>query len=293
MSTKVVMIGSGTPDADPYRAGPCVAVIVDETAYLVDFGSNIIRRTAKMHRLGIKCLQAKYLQYGFLTHLHLDHTLGYPDLMLTPWILGRQEPLKVFGPRGLQHMTDRLREAYEVEINDRLEGFTKMDPAGGTAVVTEIEDGFVYEDERVKVEAIQVNHGTLEQSFAFKFTSADKVVVISGDTTFSPKLIEAAKGCDILLHEAYYSRGLEERPKKWADYHASMHTSALDLGRVANESEAKMLVIYHPIYLLGQNGPNLPNLEEVMKERENHIVEDVAQSYKGKIVFAKDDDIYE
>ena len=82
--TRVVLLGTGTPNADPDRSGPALAVVVNEQAYLVDCGPGIVRRAAAAHRAGIKALAVDKLTRVFITHLHSDHTLGFPDLILTP-----------------------------------------------------------------------------------------------------------------------------------------------------------------------------------------------------------------
>jgi ribonuclease BN (tRNA processing enzyme) len=83
--TKVVLLGTGNPNADPLRSGPAVAIVANGTAYLVDFGPGVVRRA----------VAAENLRFVFLTHLHSDHTAGYADLILTPWVLGRRQPLEV------------------------------------------------------------------------------------------------------------------------------------------------------------------------------------------------------
>ena len=84
------MLGTGTPNADPDRYGPSVAVVVDEASYLVDFGVGVVRRAAAAERSGINALAATNLTRAFATHLHSDHTLGLADLMLSPWVLDRE-----------------------------------------------------------------------------------------------------------------------------------------------------------------------------------------------------------
>src|SRR5512133_3189222 len=90
--TEVVVLGTGTPNADPERSGPSVAVVVNNHAYLVDCGPGVVRRAAAGEKNGFKALKPTELKIVFITHLHSDHTLGYPDLIFSPWVLGRKEP---------------------------------------------------------------------------------------------------------------------------------------------------------------------------------------------------------
>jgi len=94
--TQVVVLGTGTPVADPERSGPAVAVVVNDAAYLVDCGPGVVRRAAAAEKAGIEALNVKKLKIVFITHLHSDHTLGYPDLIFSPWVLGRTEPLVAY-----------------------------------------------------------------------------------------------------------------------------------------------------------------------------------------------------
>ena len=110
-ATQVIVLGSGMPAADPDRFGPAVAIVSNGTAYLVDCGSGVVRRAAAAQRNGIPALEASKLNTAFITHLHSDHTIGYPDLILSPWVLGRDGPLNVYGPAGLKEMTDHILEA--------------------------------------------------------------------------------------------------------------------------------------------------------------------------------------
>jgi len=82
--TRLVILGTGTPIADPDRFGPSVAVVVGEESYLVDAGAGVVRRAAAAARNGIAALAPSNLKPGFITPLHSEHTVGPPDLMLSP-----------------------------------------------------------------------------------------------------------------------------------------------------------------------------------------------------------------
>ena len=118
--TKVVLLGTGTPQPSPDRSGPATAIVVNDTAYLVDFGPGVVRRaSAAATTRGITALEPVNLRVAFVTHLHSDHTVGYADLIFTPWTVGRRVPLEVYGPKGLKAMTEHLLEAYRVDIETR------------------------------------------------------------------------------------------------------------------------------------------------------------------------------
>ena len=85
--TQVVLLGVGTPNADPDRSGPSVAIVVNGAPYLVDFGPGVVRRAAGAFQKGLRGLAVKNLRRAFVTHLHSDHTACYTDLILTLWVL--------------------------------------------------------------------------------------------------------------------------------------------------------------------------------------------------------------
>jgi ribonuclease BN (tRNA processing enzyme) len=118
--TQVVLLGTGTPPADPDRSGAATAVVVNDTPYLVDFGAGVVRRAKSAFvDKGVTGLDPIKLRVVFVTHLHSDHTVGYPDLILTPWVLGRRVPLEVYGPAGIKAMTEHVLEAYRADFETR------------------------------------------------------------------------------------------------------------------------------------------------------------------------------
>jgi ribonuclease BN (tRNA processing enzyme) len=159
--TQIVLLGTGTPLPDPERSGPCTAIVVKGTPYLVDFGVGVVRRAAAARNKGVKALEPTNLKIGFITHLHSDHTLGFADVILTPWIMGRREPLDVYGPLGTTAMADHLLKAYQTDIKTRTEGLEHSNTTGYKVNVHEIEAGLVYKDANVKVTAFPVSHGLL------------------------------------------------------------------------------------------------------------------------------------
>ena len=113
-ATKLVMLGTGTPRPDPYRSGPATVIVVNGTPYLIDFGPGVIRQASAAFDRGVKALGfgGINIRTAFLTHLHSDHTVGYPDLVFTPWVMGRRQPLEVYGPKGIKAMTEHILAAW-------------------------------------------------------------------------------------------------------------------------------------------------------------------------------------
>src|SRR5260370_41836619 len=109
--TRIVFLGTGTPSPDPDRMGAAVAIVVNGTPYIVDCGAGVVRRASAASRAGVQGLSATNLKIAFITHLHTDHTLGYPDLIFTPWVMARKKRLKVYAPVGIRPMTNQILEA--------------------------------------------------------------------------------------------------------------------------------------------------------------------------------------
>lgn len=291
METKLVLLGTGTPNACPDASGPSSAVVVGDRAYLVDFGPGVVRQAAKAYRNGIDALRPDRLVTAFCTHLHTDHTAGYPDLIFTPWVLERKEPLRVFGPKGIRDMTEHLLKAYKVDIDFRINGFEKANEVGYRVETQEITSGVIYRDDCVTVEAFPVSHGTLE-SYGFKFTTPDRVIVISGDTAPLEIVAEKAKGCDILLHEVEYTAGLAAREPKWQKYHREVHTLSVDLAEIAKKARPKLLVTYHRIYHM-EIQDNTVDVGAEMARRNEAILEEIRNvGYEGPLVNGMDLDVF-
>ena len=275
--TRVVLLGTGTPSAEPDRSGPAVAVVVGGQAYLVDFGPGVVRRASAAYARGCNALAPTGLDIAFLTHLHSDHTAGYPDLILTPWVLGRNRPLRVFGPPGIRNMTEHVLKAYEEDIRNRTEGLEQKSPIGCRVDALEVRPGPVYEDARVKVRAFPVNHGTWKHAYGYRFETRDRVVVVSGDTTPCEALVENASGCDVLVHEVYCEAGLRFGPASFREYHSKSHTSTRQLARIASRVRPKLLVLYH-LLSFGCG--------------EERMLEEIRQGYDGKVVIGQDLGMY-
>jgi len=276
---EVVVLGSGTPVPDPERFGPAVAVIVNGQSYLVDCGPGIVRRAAAARRAGVPGLAMSELNTLFITHLHSDHTLGYPDLIFSPWVTGRSEHLQAYGPRGIKEMTTNILAAWKKDIDVRTNGLEHANRTGYLVDVHEIQPGAVYKDKNVTVKAFLVKHGSWDEAFGYRFEAAGRTIVISGDTAPTDAIVSACSGCDVLLHEVYPSTATapDSAPPALKAYATAFHTSTEELAAIASRAKPKLLVLYHDVSY---------------GVREGEVLQLVRQHYKGAVVSAHDLDVF-
>lgn len=275
--TQLVLLGTGTPNAEPDRSGAALAVVVNGTPYLVDAGPGVVRRANAAFEAGVEGMAVKGLATVFLTHLHTDHTVGLPDLIYTPWVLEREAPLRIIGPVGTEAMAYHLTQAYSADVRLRLDGLEPANSTGHQVEAVDANPGVVFEDANVRVIAFEVAHGGWPQAFGYRFETPDRIIVISGDTAPIDVVLEYCRGCDILVHEVYSQAGWEKRIPVWQQYHAASHTSGPALGRIASRANPKLLVLTHQ--LLWGATP-----EELLAE--------VRSGFSGAVVYGKDLDVF-
>lgn len=269
---QVILLGTGTPNAEPARSGPSVAIVANGATYLVDFGPGVVRRAVAAR------IKPPDLKIAFVTHLHSDHTAGLPDLLLTPWTLERTAPLELYGPTGLKSMADHIEQAYAEDIHIRLTGGEPSNKTGYKVNVHEIKPGIVYQDANVKVTAVRVPHGEETEAYAYRFDTSDgRGIVISGDTGPTDAVANLCHGCDALVHEVYSTAGFVRRPPEWQRYHARYHTSSAQLAEIAKKAHPGLLVLTHQL-LWGTSDKDL--------------LAEVTRFYKGKVVSGHDLDVF-
>ena len=185
----------------------------------------------------------------FITHLHSDHTLGYPDLIFTSWVMGRKQKLQAYGPVGLKQMTKHIIAAWREDIHVRIKGLERQTKTGYRVEVHEFEDGVVYDHEGVRITAIPVLHGCWKQAFGFRIDTPERSIVISGDTRPTPALSRprAASTCwctrSIRLRRSRRKSALGG--EVWPSYMREFHTSDRELGVIAALAQPKLLVLHH------------------------------------------------
>ena len=250
-STVVVLLGTSPPNPNPAAQGPATAVVYGKRVFLFDAGSGVERQ------LNAAGLPISGPEATFITHLHSDHTIGLPDLILTSWIFGRHAPLQLYGPAGLQRMIDHIMAAYSEDIDVRTNGLEHEFPGGQRVRVHEIKAGVVYDSAGVRITAFNVQHGSWKYAYGYRIDTPDRHIVISGDTRKSAAVEQFAKGADVLVHEFYYSPNVhqEARPggEFWPEYVKSFHTSDVEVGEIAAAANPKLLLLTHIMWFGAHN----------------------------------------
>jgi ribonuclease BN (tRNA processing enzyme) len=279
--TRLALLGTGNPNPSPEQSGCALALVVHDTPYIIDFGPGLVRKAAALspsYGGTVPGLSTAKLKTAFLTHLHSDHTAGYPDLILTPWVMGRDEPMEVFGPTGICSMTDHILKAYREDIRYRVYGDEPANDRGWRVNCHEFtREGEIYSDSNIVVEAFPVTHGTWPNAWGFRFTTPDRVIVVSGDCKPSPKVVEYARGADILVHEVYSQAGYETKSEDWKAYHAEHHTSTRQLAQIALETEPSLVVLYHILF---------------WGSSEADLLKEIHDIYTGKVIVGQDLDVF-
>jgi len=244
---KVVLLGTkGGPRMEKGLSwSTCSVIEVDGHPYIVDCGLGVTRQFVEA---GYSLSQVDNI---FITHHHSDHNLEFGPLIHTLWTSGTSDNVAVYGPEGTKNLMDGFLDSQKIDIETRVEDEKQRD-LEKIININEISEGFVMEDERVKVSALKVVHGLLENCFAFKFETKDKKVVFSGDTIYSPLLADFSKDADVLVHEVMLEKGIDEICKRLSkvkpnlkEHLITSHTFAEDVGKIAKKANVKHLVLNH------------------------------------------------
>jgi ribonuclease Z len=239
---KVTLLGTGNPVPAMNRFGPSTLVEAGGQKFLFDAGRGALQRLAQIK------VRWQDVDGVFLTHLHSDHVVGFPDLWLTGWLVGpgRDRPLHVWGPKGTKTMMSHLEQAYEFDIRIR-QSDDRATPTGVAILAAEISEGVVFEKDGLKIAAFEVDHGPVKPAFGYRLDYRGRSVVLSGDTRVSQNLIRHAQGVDLLVHEVVLPESLQragmrpDRAKSVVEHHVTPEQA----GKVFDSAKPRLAVYSH------------------------------------------------
>lgn len=265
---RVVVLGSGAgPSLNLKQFGPSILVEAGGERLLFDCGRGA---TLRLAQVGVPLGSISRL---FLTHLHSDHVIQIPDLLLTGWAGGeRRVPLEVWGPAGTRDMFDHLQQAFAFDIRMRRDVDERL-PGDGIKVMShDIKEGVVFNDHGIKVTAFLVDHSPVAPAFGYRIDYRGHAVALSGDTRVSENLIRFAEGVDVLVHEVLDAGTLRlVFPHNDAIVKAILakHTTPEEAGEIFSRVRPRLAVYSHA-----------PSAERVIAE--------TRRTYRGPLEGAED-----
>jgi ribonuclease Z len=265
---KVTLLG--TAPGPPVRVGQAgVSTLVEAAGerFLFDAGYGSLARLVESG------LPMDAVSRLFLTHLHSDHLVDLPALMLLPWAApsARDVPLEVWGPEGTRDMVRHLEQAFSYDIHIRRDVDERASAKGIEVIGRDIRDGTVFDQGGVKITAFLVDHGPVSPAFGYRLDHAGRSVAISGDTRPSDNLVTASKGVDVLIHEAVDDVSLKKLAPSQRLFEAIVghHTTPEQAADIFRRVSPKLALFSH-----AQGGAA--------------VVERARRTYPGRVEFGED-----
>jgi len=288
----VAFCGTGSPLPDPGRGGACTAVIAADRVFLFDAGEGAAESLALMG------IDPSNVEAVFLTHFHSDHINGLGALALQHVFRGNvTEPLTIYGGPGIERVVNGFNEAFAQDHGYRVAHHgADVAPAAGfelAALAVDAPDSglsTILIDDGITISVFKVHHESVSPAYGYRISDGQRSVVISGDTDYSPNLVEAATGTDLLVHEALAPK-LIDQLRQTALRHGrnglatvmadipSYHASPADAVRAANESGVPALALTHLI-------PGLPG-----RFVDDLFLEGAATEFAGDLWVTRDGDV--
>src|SRR5437879_3028962 len=276
--TRLVLLGTGGgPRVIPNgRAKSANLIVANGVPYVVDCGEGVA------HQLVRAGVSPNTLRYVFITHHHSDHNLDYGNLIYDAWVAGLRTPVDSYGPPPIKAMTEAYWQLNRFDIETRIGDEGRPDLRKLVTAHEFSESGVVMQNADVKVTAARVRHPPIAHAYAYRFDAADRSIVISGDTAYSPELIALARGADVLASEVMHLAGLEVLLKKvpnaatLREHLLASHIVTEDLGKLAAAAGVKTLVLTHFV------PPDDSSITDDM------WTEGVRKHYGGQIIVGRD-----
>jgi len=247
--------GSRSPLPSPGRAETCILVAAGEDLFVVDIGDGSNQNLRNWN------IDFRNIEAVLITHLHSDHIADLPGLHQNAWVVGeRTSKLKVFGPEGVDQLTQGIEMAYARDYVFRNEhhgnAIAPLEYAGFDTSVIDLNDPVIFDNGELKITAFKVVHEPIDPALGFKFEYKGRSLVITGDTSYTQSVIDNSMNVDVLFHEAQANHMLaviENLQRSLGmdllatvlDDITTYHTTLIEAAEVANKANVKKLVFYH------------------------------------------------
>jgi ribonuclease Z len=240
---RLTLLGTGCPSVSTRRYGPAQLAERGDTRLLIDCGSGV---TQRLTEAGVR---VSAIDAVLITHLHSDHIVDLWQVLVSGWHQGRQRPLRIVAPPGFGRHVAGLEAAWEAEREQRLAFERRPNPDGFAFAIEEIAAGGRLSIGGIEIEAVPVDHRPVEPAYGFVLRAGGLVTALSGDTRPCAALVEAARGCDLLVHEVFDHAAMRPLPgvrdASTLAAVASYHPASTEVGEIARAAGARCLALTH------------------------------------------------
>lgn len=263
---EVILLGTGTPRPSIDRFGSATLVHAGGKYFLFDVGRGA---TIRLQQAG---LSPNQIEQVFLTHLHSDHISGLDDLWITGWVWQRENYLQVYGPEGTHQLVNSLRKAYAKDIAFRMDN-AGLDDNKSQIDSQEIEEGVIYQQGGVTIKSFLVDHKPVMPALGYRIEFGDRVIVISGDTTYTEAIVEQAHEADLLVHEIVAANESLLQKNKRLKRIVGYHTNPEQLATILLKTNPRLTALTH-VLLFGVS--------------EQSVLAQIKDKYQGQVIMGHD-----
>ena len=288
-SLTAVVCGSRSPINDPNRAEACILVQAGDQIFIFDTGNGSAQN---LHNWNMPWNR---LEGIFYTHLHSDHISDIADFHQGTWINGqRSSKQKVFGPEGVQLLTDGIELAYTKDYFFRNEHhgdvIAPLNIVGFDTHTVNLNNPVLIDNEDLKITAYSVSHDPVDPALGYRIDYKGRSISISGDTIYDQNLVNNSKDADVLFHESMSLEILDlinANAKATGNMVAEIvtvdildyHTPILEVVKAAKDANVRHLVFYHHL-----PAPRNQIMEEVMYRGVDEIMQEWTASNDGTMI---------
>lgn len=278
---QVFVLGAGTPTPTPARFGSAYAVEVGGEYVMFDCGP---AATYKLVKAGIFPTRVDYL---FFTHHHFDHDVDYPCFLLCRWdqSIGKENPLRVYGPTLTETITERIlgehgafAHDWKARVNHPLSQRVYVNRGGAlprkppSVQAKDVGPGLVHQGREWQVTAAPAEHvQPWLDSLAYRLDSAEGSIVFTGDTQPCRTVVDLARGADMMLCMCW-----DDQERMNANGEGPGQCGTTGAAEMAREAGVQRLVLVHVGPHLASHGPMEKGIGDVRK------------IYDGEIIFAEE-----
>ena len=263
--TRLVLLGTaGGPFIMARRSKTAYLLVVDGRPYLIDCGEGTTTQLKKAN------FDPTEIARVFLTHLHLDHTMGLASLVGANWVSGKRQPMEIYGPPGTSTLVSNAVEYLSIPAAIHSAEFP---PHPTMAQITHGHDWdvpgkeMVYQDDKIRVYAVENTHyqtmhmgkqayGNVK-SYSYRVETPDRVIAFTGDTGPSAAVNDLVKGADVLVSEVLdldataasikkvFTSATDAQLQPLLHHMEVEHLVPEEVGKMADKAGVKLVVLSH------------------------------------------------